>query len=109
MCSLLWEYKDCKPSLKKVGWDLNQYSRISKDPDTRFEFEGLGSSISRDNHASHRKKARGGKHGGSGSSSSSSSRKKKSGKKRKEGAESGKAAPLSTNQIILASQVRVST
>ena len=92
MCSLLWEYKDCKLALKKIGWDLNHYIRISKDPDSRFEFETLGS-MSRDYQGSRRKKTREGKQGGS---------KKKSGKQKKEEWESRQAS----ESILMASQVR---
>lgn len=51
----MWEYKDCRSSLKKVGWDMAQFSRMAKDAEAHFDFSSVGS-MSRDYQGSRRKK-----------------------------------------------------
>lgn len=69
VCSILYEYKDCKLVLKREGWDIAQYHRLVKENAGQFDFEQY-SSMSRDYVGSRRKAKK-------------SSKKDKEGKKKK--------------------------
>ncbi len=77
-CSVLWDYKDCKSSLKKLGWDVSHYHHLASDEETQMELEPRGSVARGDFQGSSRRKQyhhRGG--GGSSKRSSKKSSKKK--------------------------------
>ena len=57
VCSILYEYKDCKSVLKKDGWEVSQYQKLLRESSEQFEFGG--GSLS--NRGSSRRKKKGGK------------------------------------------------
>ena len=40
VCSILYEYKDCKSVLKKDGWEVSQYQKLLRESSEQFEFGG---------------------------------------------------------------------
>jgi 3-keto-L-gulonate-6-phosphate decarboxylase len=85
--------------LKKVGWDMNQYSRVAREAEAQFDYASHGS-ISRDHQGSRRKKQ-------SSKRSSKKSGSKKRGDKGEEvgfiagGLPTGEAAQLSQVSIMV--------
>ena len=59
--SQLWEYKQCKSDLKKLGWGLGHYQHLIKDANALIELAPHGS-MSSDNHGSYQYKKSSGKH-----------------------------------------------
>ena len=54
VCSILYEYKECRSSLKREGWEFAQYQKLVKDNTEEFDFERGVGSISRDYQGSRR-------------------------------------------------------
>ena len=42
LCSILYEIKITKSSLKQEGWDIREYQHLSTENDNQFEFERAG-------------------------------------------------------------------
>ena len=61
VCSQLWEYKQCKSDLKKLGWDLGHYQHLIKDANALIELVPHGS-MSSNSHGSHQYKKSSNKH-----------------------------------------------
>ena len=42
ICSILHNYKECKPSLKREGWEASLFVRMQREYAGQFEFETAG-------------------------------------------------------------------
>ena len=50
ICSILYSYKECKPSLKREGWEQSAYLRMQREYSGQFEFESAGATSRQSKH-----------------------------------------------------------
>lgn len=50
ICSILHSYKECKPHLKREGWEQSAYVRMQREYAGQFEFESAGASSRQSKH-----------------------------------------------------------